>query len=144
MEKRSYSMVSTLIENDNTQLAVAGMPEPKPEQVERKMGGHHDRQTWANQFMPAVGHGTFKVLTLLAEYANPQGQCWPSMELLRHRSGMSDRALRRGFSDLRGKGIVGAGQPGLAVWLTNPYQLSGGLNGWTCAKSGTHNPGFFF
>ena len=102
--------------------------------------------------MPAVGHGTFKVLTLLAEYANPKGQCWPSMELLRHRSGMSDRALRRAFSDLRGKGIVGVGQPGLAVWMTNPYQLSGGLNGWTCAesgtstcaKSGTHNLGFFF
>ena len=32
-------------------------------------------QTWANQFMPAVGHGTFKVLTLLAEYVNPKGQC---------------------------------------------------------------------
>ena len=120
----------------NGQLAVPGMPSAEPEPVERKTGGHHDRQTWANQFMPAVGHGTFKVLTLLAEYANPKGQCWPSMELLRHRSGMSDRALRRGFSDLRGKGIVEAGHPGLAVWQTNPYQLSGGLNGWTCAESG--------
>ena len=118
------------------QLAVPGMPAAEPAPVERKTGGHHDRQTWANQFMPAVGHGTFKVLTLLAEYANPKGQCWPSMELLRHRSGMSDRALRRAFSDLRGKGIVEAGHPGLAVWLTNPYQLSGGLNGWTCAESG--------
>ena len=118
------------------QLAVPGMPAAEPAPVERKTGGHHDRQTWANQFMPAVGHGTFKVLTLLAEYANPMGQCWPSMELLRHRSGMSDRALRRAFSDLRGKGIVEAGHPGLAVWLTNPYQLSGGLNGWTCAESG--------
>ena len=145
--------VTNLIDHDNLESRTPGSQDDNPKvtlpmvdvvhqlppvtaPVERKTGGHHDRQTWANQFMPAVGHGTFKVLTLLAEYANPKGQCWPSMELLRHRSGMSDRALRRAFSDLRGKGIVGAGQPGLAVWLTNPYQLSGGLNGWTCAESG--------
>ena len=146
-------MVTNLIDHDNLESRTPGSQDDNPKvtlpmvdvvhqlppvtaPVERKTGGHHDHQTWANQFMPAVGHGTFKVLTLLAEYANPKGPCWPSMELLRHRSGMSDRALRRAFSDLRGKGIVGAGQPGLAVWLTNPYQLSGGLNGWTCAESG--------
>ena len=146
-------MVTNLIDHDNLESRTPGSQDDNPKvtlpmvdvvhqlppvtaPVERKTGGHHDRQTWANQFMPAVGHGTFKVLTLLAEYANPKGQCWPSMELLRHRSGMSDRALRRAFSDLRGKGIVGAGQPGLAVWLTNPYQLSGGLDCWTCAESG--------
>ena len=146
-------MVTNLIDHDNLESRTPGSQDDNPKvtlpmvdvvhqlppvtaPVERKTGGHHDRQTWANQFMPAVGHGTFKVLPLLAEYANPKGQCWPSMELLRHRSGMSDRALRRAFSDLRGKGIVGAGQPGLAVWLTNPYQLSGGLDGWTCAESG--------
>ena len=119
------------------QTPFAGMPSQEPPQEPDKTGGHHDRQTWANQFMPTIGHGTFKALTLLAEYANPKGECWPSMDLLRYRSGMSERALRRAFSEMRSRGIAGARNPGLAVWMGNPYQLAGGLNGWTCDESGT-------
>ena len=105
--------------------------------VERTPGGPLDRDRWRRSLAPRVGHGTYKLLDLLTDYSNPTGQCFPGMELLTAKTGMSERAIRRGFAELLREQIVWPTYPGFPVCKAKPYQLAGGLNGWEGDESGT-------
>lgn len=51
-------------------------------------------------------HNQLWVLMALADYADDDGYCWPSMTRLAHKTGYSDRQIRRVISDLKEHGIV--------------------------------------
>ena len=153
-------MVAKLIEHDNLdldtttkhydsetgawngQLAVPGML-PATAPVERKTGGPLDRDEWRRSNAARVGHAAYKLMDALTGYSDPEGRCWPGMDLLAEVTGMSARALRRGLAELRRHQLAWATFQGSTVCQANPYQLAGGLNGWACAESGTQNPFFF-
>ena len=133
------------------QLVHGPLVDQLPPPVERKPGGPLDRDEWRRSNAAEVGHAAYKLLDILTGYSNAEGQCWPGMELLAEVSGMSARALRRGLAELRRKQLAWPTYPGSTVCKANPYQLSGGLDGWDCAESGTthcaesgtQNPFFF-
>ena len=96
-----------------------------------------DRDEWRRSNAVRVGHAAYKLLDTLTGYSNPEGRCWPGMDLLAEVTGMSARALRRGLAELRRKELAWPTFPGFTVSRANPYQLAGGLDGWGCAESGT-------
>ena len=134
------------------QLPHADLVDQLPPPIdERKPGGPLDRDEWRRSNAARVGHAAYKLLDVLSGYSNPEGQCWPGMDLLADDTGMSTRALRYALAELRAKELVWTTYPGFTVCKPNPYQLSGGLDGWDCAGSCTtdcagsctQNPFFF-
>ena len=119
------------------QLPNPDLVDQLPPPTERKPGGPMDRDEWRRSNAARVGHAAYKLLDVLSGYSNPEGRCWPGMDLLADDTGMSTRALRRGLAELRAKELVWTTYPGSTVCRANPYQLSGGLDGWDCAESGT-------
>ena len=119
------------------QLPHADLVDQLPPPIERKPGGPMDRDEWRRSNAARVGHAAYKLLDVLSGYSNPEGRCWPGMDLLANDTGMSARALRRGLAELRRKELAWPTFPGCTVSRANPYQLAGGLDGWGCAESGT-------
>ena len=119
------------------QLPHADLVDQLPPPTERKPGGPLERDEWRRSNAARVGHAAYKLLDVLSGYSNPEGRCWPGMDLLAHDTGMSERALRRGLAELRRKELAWPTFPGSTVCRANPYQLAGGLDGWDCAESGT-------
>ena len=119
------------------QLVQVDLVHQLPPPIERKPGGPMDRDEWRRSNAARVGHAAYKLLDTLTGYSNPEGRCWPGMDLLADDTGMSARALRRGLAELRRKGLAWTTYPGCTVSRANPYQLAGGLDGWDCAESGT-------
>ena len=119
------------------QLPHADLVDQLPAPTERKPGGPMDRDEWRRSNAARVGHAAYKLLDTLTGYSNPEGRCWPGMDLLAEVTGMSARALRRGLAELRRKELAWPTFPGFTVSGANPYQLAGGLDGWGCAESGT-------
>ena len=119
------------------QLPHADLVDQLPAPTERKPGGPMDRDEWRRSNAARVGHAAYKLLDTLTGYSNPEGRCWPGMDLLADDTGMSARALRRGLAELRRKDLAWPTFPGCTVSRANPYQLAGGLDGWGCAESGT-------
>ena len=108
-----------------------------PAPIERKPGGPLDRDEWRRSNAARLGHAAYKLLDILSGYSNPEGRCYPGMDLLAHDTGMSARALRRGLAELLRHQLVWPTFPGCTVSRAHPYQLAGGLDGWDCAESGT-------
>ena len=119
------------------QLPHADLVDQLPPPIERKPGGPMDRDEWRRSNAARVGHAAYKLLDVLSGYSNPEGRCWPGMDLLADDTGMSTRALRRGLAELRRNELAWPTFPGFTVSRANPYQLAGGLDGWGCAESGT-------
>ena len=147
-------MVTLTKENDNLESRPPGSQDDNPAvtlpmvdvvhqalkeeaPVERKTGGPMDRDEWRRSNAARVGHAAYKLLDTLTGYSNPEGRCWPGMDLLAEVTGMSARALRYALAELRRKQIVWTTFPGSTVCKPNPYQLAGGLDGWDCAGSCT-------
>ena len=125
------------------QLPNPDLVDQLPPPTERKPGGPLDRDEWRRSNAARVGHAAYKLLDVLSGYSNPEGRCWPGMDLLAEVTGMSARALRYALAELRRKELAWPTFPGCTVSRANPYQLAGGLNGWDCARSCTQNPFFF-
>ena len=119
------------------QLPNPDLVDQLPPSIERKPGGPMDRDEWRRSNAARVGHAAYKLLDVLSGYSNPEGRCWPGMDLLADDTGMSARALRRGLAELLRKELAWPTFPGCTVSRANPYQLAGGLDGWDCAESGT-------
>ena len=79
----------------------------------------------------------YKLLDALTEYSDPEGRCWPGMDLLAEVTGMSARALRYALAELRRKELAWPTYPGFTVFQGQPLPVSGGLYGWDCATSCT-------
>ena len=119
------------------QLPHADLVDQLPPPTERKPGGPMDRDEWRRSNAARLGHAAYKLLDALTGYSDPEGRCWPGMDLLAEVTGMSSRALRRGLAELRRHQLAWPTYPGFTVSRANPYQLAGGLDGWGCAESGT-------
>ena len=119
------------------QLPHADLVDQLPAPIERKPGGPMDRDEWRRSNAARVGHAAYKLLDTLTGYSNPEGRCWPGMDLLAEVTGMSARALRYALAELRRKELAWPTFPGFTVSRANPYQLAGGLDGWGCATSCT-------
>ena len=119
------------------QLPNPDLVDQLPPSIERKPGGPMDRDEWRRSNAARVGHAAYKLLDVLSGYSNPEGRCWPGMDLLADDTGMSARALRYALAELRRKELAWPTFPGCTVSRANPYQLAGGLNGWDCARSCT-------
>ena len=119
------------------QLPNPDLVDQLPPPTERKPGGPLDRDEWRRSNAARVGHAAYKLLDVLSGYSNPEGRCWPGMDLLAEVTGMSARALRYALAELRRKELAWPTFPGCTVSRANPYQLAGGLNGWDCARSCT-------
>ena len=119
------------------QLPHADFVDQLPPPTERKPGGPMDRDEWRRSNAARVGHAAYKLLDTLTGYSNPEGRCWPGMDLLAEVTGMSARALRYALAELRRKELAWPTYPGFTVSRANPYQLAGGLDGWGCARSCT-------
>ena len=128
------------------QLPNPDLVDQLPPPIERKPGGPMDRDEWRRSNAARVGHAAYKLLDALTGYSDPEGRCWPGMDLLAEVTGMSARALRYALAELRRKELAWPTYPGFTVSRANPYQLAGGLYGWDCATSCTtlckklHNP----
>jgi hypothetical protein len=55
---------------------------------------------------PDLGRSAKTVLTLLAGYANPRGECWPSIELLSRRAGMRPHTVHDAIKQLEAAGRI--------------------------------------
>ena len=119
------------------QLPHADLVDQLPPPTERKPGGPMDRDEWRRSNAARVGHAAYKLLDTLTGYSNPEGRCWPGMDLLAEVTGMSAQALRYALAELRRKELAWPTYPGFTVSRANPYQLAGGLDGWGCATSCT-------
>ena len=119
------------------QLPNPDLVDQLPPPTERKPGGPLDRDEWRRSNAARVGHAAYKLLDVLSGYSNPEGRCWPGMDLLAEVTGMSARALRYALAELRRKELAWPTYPGFTVSRANPYQLAGGLYGWGCATSCT-------
>ena len=141
------------------QLPHADLVDQLPPPTERKPGGPMDRDEWRRSNAARLGHAAYKLLDALTGYSDPEGRCWPGMDLLAEVTGMSSRALRRGLAELRRHQLAWPTYPGFTVSRGQPLPVSGragrlGLcrkwhndcaeSGTTdYAESGTQNPFFF-
>ena len=64
------------------QLPHADLVDQLPAPIERKPGGPMDRDEWRRSNAARVGHAAYKLLDTLTGYSNPEGRCWPGMDLL--------------------------------------------------------------
>ena len=119
------------------QLPNPDLVDQLPPPIERKPGGPLERDEWRRSNAARVGHAAYKLLDALTGYSDPEGRCWPGMDLLAEVTGMSARALRYALAELRRKELAWPTYPGFTVSRANPYQLAGGLDGWGCARSCT-------
>ena len=86
---------------------------------------------WAMK-QPVTPLGTKCVLIILADKANEQGECWPSLTELRKVTSLSDRQIRRHVDLLAAEGYVETEQRGRA---SNLYRLN--LTGHPLPVEGT-------
>lgn len=68
------------------------------------------------------------VLLALADYANDEGQCWPSMASIAKKARITERGARKIVRELEGNGWlsinISGGRNGTNVYIINPEQCS--------------------